>query len=66
MKTNLFKMMFAVAVATTLLTLGMAVSAQASDKTTDWREHYAYTLGMQAYIFGFDGFRKTMGTSGSN
>jgi hypothetical protein len=21
--------------------------------TIDWREHYAYTLGMQAYIFGF-------------
>lgn len=22
-------------------------------KTTDWREEYAYTLGLQAYIFGF-------------
>jgi hypothetical protein len=53
MKTNLFKVVFAFAFATALLTFGMSVSAQESDKTTDWREHYAYTLGMQAFIFGF-------------
>lgn len=22
-------------------------------QSTDWRENYAYTLGLQAYIFGF-------------
>lgn len=28
-------------------------SAQDSGGKTDWREQYAYTLGMQAYVFGF-------------
>ena len=43
----------ALAVAAALLTVGMAVSAQEADGKTDWREDYAYTLGVQAYIFGF-------------
>ena len=30
-----------------------AASAQDAAGTTDWREQYAYTLGVQAYIFGF-------------
>ena len=29
------------------------VLAQKMDKITDWREDYAYTLGVQAYVFGF-------------
>jgi hypothetical protein len=53
MKHNLFKVAFALAVTITLVTVNIAVSAQESTKTTDWREHYAYTLGIQAYVFGF-------------
>jgi hypothetical protein len=53
MKRNLFNEVFVAAVAATLFTVGMAVSAQESARTTDWREDYAYTLGTQAYIFGF-------------
>jgi hypothetical protein len=52
MKRNLFSTAFALVVAT-LLTVVIPVSGQESDKTTDWRERYAYTLGMQAYVFGF-------------
>jgi hypothetical protein len=29
------------------------VTASGHTKTDDWRERYAYTLGMQAYIYGF-------------
>lgn len=29
------------------------VSAKKMDKIIDWRENYAYTLGVQAYVFGF-------------
>jgi hypothetical protein len=53
MKRNLFCAVLASAIAATLITVGMPESAQGSDKTTDWREHYAYTLGIQAYVFGF-------------
>ena len=28
-------------------------ASAAQDATGDWREQYAYTLGIQAYIFGF-------------
>jgi len=28
-------------------------SAQGTVATGDWREQYAYTLGMQAYVYGF-------------
>jgi len=30
-----------------------AFSVQSTPSTEDWREQYAYTLGMQAYIYGF-------------
>ena len=36
-----------------LIAVGMAVSANEADEETVWREDYAYTLGVQAYIFGF-------------
>lgn len=35
------------------LAVGTAVSAQDTDRVADWREDYAYTLGVQAYVFGF-------------
>jgi len=53
MKRTLFGAVFALFFVVTLLTVGMPVSAQESDKTADWRENYAYTLGIQAYVFGF-------------
>jgi hypothetical protein len=37
----------------TVLSCGTGVSAQEAENKTDWREQYAYTLGVQAYIFGF-------------
>lgn len=37
----------------TVSSVGTSVSAQDADNRTDWREQYAYTLGVQAYIFGF-------------
>ena len=40
MKRNLFNEVFVAAVAATLITLGMAVSAQESARTTDWREDW--------------------------
>ncbi len=32
-----------------------ATAAKPADETmaADWREQYAYTLGVQAYVFGF-------------
>ena len=30
-----------------------SVSAQQEEKPADWREDYAYTLGVQAYIFSY-------------
>ncbi|MCF8024877.1 MAG: DUF1214 domain-containing protein [Desulfobacteraceae bacterium] len=53
MKRNFLKSALAVAVIATSLTVGMPVSAQETQKNTDWREDYAYTLGVQAYIFSF-------------
>lgn len=35
------------------VTLGPRSEAQDVAPATDWREAYAYTLGMQAYVFGF-------------
>jgi len=37
----------------TVLSCGTGVSAQEAENKTDWREQNAYTLGVQAYIFGF-------------
>jgi hypothetical protein len=51
MKRNWLKA--ALAVIVTSLTVGMSASAQEAHKKTDWREDYAYTLGVQAYIFSF-------------
>jgi hypothetical protein len=31
----------------------MAASAQATHNKTDWSEDYAYSLGVQAYIFSY-------------
>jgi len=53
MKRFYFKAALALAVILTSLTIGMAVAAQETLKKTDWREDYAYTLGVQAYIFSF-------------
>jgi hypothetical protein len=44
--------------ATIALVLGLStisgrVDAQQSSAKADWREDYAYTLGVQAYVFGF-------------
>ncbi len=50
MKLDWLKAALALAV---IPTFGMAVSAQEAQKTTDWREDYAYSLGLQAYIFSF-------------
>ena len=41
-----------------LMVMSMAISgapsrAQSAAPKTDWREEYAYSLGMQAYVFGF-------------
>ncbi|PBC18646.1 DUF1254 domain-containing protein [Mesorhizobium sp. WSM4307] len=38
-----------------LLCLAVALPAQAQDapKPTSWQEQYAYSLGLQAYVFGF-------------
>jgi hypothetical protein len=32
---------------------GAPARAQDANKTSDWKEQYAYTLGVQAYVFGF-------------
>jgi hypothetical protein len=53
MKRFYFKAALALAVILTSLTVGMAVAAQETLKKTDWREDYAYTLGVQTYIFSF-------------
>lgn len=61
MKRDLFSSVFASALVVALLTVGMAVSAQEmavsaqeeAERKADWREDYAYTLGVQAYVFGF-------------
>ena len=53
MKRNWLKAASVLAVIVTLLTVGMSVSAQETHKKTDWREDYAYSLGVQAYIFSF-------------
>jgi hypothetical protein len=37
----------------------------AQDAMDDWREEYAYTLGMQAYVFGFPLRVSTKPTVGS-
>jgi hypothetical protein len=51
MKRNWLKA--ALAVIVTSLTVGMSVSAQETHDKTDWREDYAYSLGVQAYIFSY-------------
>jgi hypothetical protein len=39
---------------TVLTTLALVFAATSGHtQTTDWREQYAYTLGMQAYVYGF-------------
>ena len=43
----------AVALALAMLTAVGGISAQESRTTVDSREDYAYTLGVQAYVFGF-------------
>ncbi len=52
MKTNLMIRSPAI-FALTFATVTAAASAQTAPATNDWREKYAYTLGMQAYIYGF-------------
>jgi hypothetical protein len=47
MKLHYLKAALALAV---IPTVGMDVSAQETQKTTDWREDYAYSLGVPAYI----------------
>lgn len=47
-----FKLFSTAIAATILLSVATAVSAQETDEVTDWREDYAYTLGVQAYVFG--------------
>ena len=53
MKRNYFKAALALAVILTSLIVGMSVSAQETHEKPDWREDYAYSLGVQAYIFSF-------------
>jgi hypothetical protein len=36
-----------------LISTALPASAQPAPVANDWREQYAYTLGMQAYIYGF-------------
>jgi hypothetical protein len=43
---------FSAAIAALVLA-GSGGQALAQDYTSDWREEFAYTLGMQAYIYGF-------------
>ena len=48
------KKLIALAMAVSLLLLAVSASAQvAGKKPADWREDYAYHLGMQAYIFSY-------------
>ena len=42
-----------VAMMTIAITFGTAAMGQEVDEKTDWREDYAYTMGVQAYVFGF-------------
>lgn len=35
------------------VTLGLAAQAKSAEDSASWRENYAYTLGFQAYIFGY-------------
>ncbi len=53
MKRNLFSKVFVSFMVAIVLSVGIPASAQESDETKDWREQYAYTLGIQAYVFGF-------------
>jgi hypothetical protein len=46
------KLLSAAMAAVMLLANGTTVSAQKTDTTDDWREEYAYTLGVQAFVFG--------------
>ena len=43
----------AIAAVATIMTPSPARAQSAADTKTDWRENYAYTLGVQAYVFGF-------------
>ncbi len=43
----------AVVAMATILTPSRTRAQGAADTKTDWRENYAYTLGVQAYVFGF-------------
>jgi hypothetical protein len=53
MKRNYLKATLALAVILTSLSVGMAASTQETHNKTEWREDYAYSLGVQAYIFSF-------------
>jgi hypothetical protein len=51
--TGLVTVALAIAAVATILTPSPARAQGAADTKTDWRENYAYTLGVQAYVFGF-------------
>jgi len=51
--TGLVAVALAIAAVATILTPSPARAQGAADTKTDWRENYAYTLGVQAYVFGF-------------
>lgn len=51
--TGLIAVALAVAAVATILTPSPARAQGAADTKTEWRENYAYTLGVQAYVFGF-------------
>ena len=53
MKRTILRILF-VTLMTTMLVATIGPPALGQDtRQTDWREEYAYTLGLQAYVFGF-------------
>lgn len=55
MKTRLSFVQRAAAVACGIAAAPLLATAQAAPTKADWRETYAYTQGMQAFVFGFHG-----------
>jgi hypothetical protein len=52
MKNKLYSVVLTVLIVLSCV-VGLAATVQATEGKSDWREDYAYTLGVQAYVFGF-------------
>lgn len=53
MQANLNPILRFVTIALTLILLNISTAYSAGKNSTEWKEEYAYTLGMQAYIYGY-------------